>query len=121
MSPSDGLQRHCARQKSVQSGDGNGSADHQCGGSCLLVKNKNNTLANETAFTVFDLTGERDSDAIKDCQNIHDLANTDLASLGAYGITAAKLTALQANIDGFKAIVTNRATTSWRAQRSRRN
>ena len=34
------------------------------------------------------LTGERDADAIKDCQNIHDLANTNLASLAAYGITA---------------------------------
>jgi hypothetical protein len=70
------------------------------------VKNKNNTLANETGFTVSDLTGERDADAIKDCQNIHDLANTNIASLGAYGITAAKLTALQAAIDGYKAIVT---------------
>ena len=70
------------------------------------VKNKNNTLANETDFTVSDLTGERDADAIKDCQNIHDLANTNLASLGSYGITAAKLTALQAAIDGYKAIVT---------------
>jgi len=69
------------------------------------VKNKNNTLANETAFTVSDLSGERDAEAIKDCQNIHDLANANLASLAAYGITAAKLTALQAAIDGFKAIV----------------
>jgi hypothetical protein len=69
------------------------------------VKNKNNTLANETDFSVSDLTGERDADAIKDCQNIHDLANTNIASLGNYGVTAAKLTALQAAIDGFKAIV----------------
>jgi hypothetical protein len=70
------------------------------------VKNKNNTLANETDFTVSDLTGERDADVIKDCQNIHDLANTNIASLAAYGITAAKLTALQAAIDAFKAIAT---------------
>jgi Nucleotidyl transferase len=70
------------------------------------VKTKNNTLANETDFTVSDLTGERDAEAIKDGQNIHDLANTNLASLAAYGITTAKLTALQAAIDGFKAIVT---------------
>jgi len=70
------------------------------------VKNKNNTLANETAFTVSDLTGDRDADAIKDSQNVHDLANTNIASLANYGITAAKLTALQANIDGYKAIVT---------------
>jgi len=69
------------------------------------VKTKNNTLANETDFTVSDLTGDRDAEAIKDCQNIHDLANTNLASLGSYGVTAAKLTALQAAIDGFKAIV----------------
>ena len=51
------------------------------------------------------MTGERDADAIKDCQNVHDLANTNIASLGSYGVTAAKLTALQAAIDGFKAIV----------------
>ena len=70
------------------------------------VKNKNNTLANETDFTISDLTGERDAEAIKDSQNIHDLANTNIASLAAYGITAAKLTALQAVIDGYKAIVT---------------
>jgi hypothetical protein len=70
------------------------------------VKTKNNTLANETDFTVSDLTGERDADAIKDSQNIHDLANTNIASLANYGITAAKLTALQAAIDGYKAIVT---------------
>jgi len=31
------------------------------------VKTRNNTLANETDFTVSDLTGERDADAIKDC------------------------------------------------------
>ena len=83
------------------------------------VKNKNNTLANETAFTVSDLTGERDADAIKDCQNIHDLANTNIASLGAYGITAAKLTALQANIDGLKAIVTRPRDNIVRVQQSR--
>ena len=65
------------------------------------VKTKNNTLANETAFTVSDLTGGRDADVIKDCQNVHDLANTNIASLGSYGITAAKLTALQANIDAY--------------------
>jgi len=70
------------------------------------VKSKNKTLANETAFTVSDLTSDRDAEAIKDCQNIHDLANTNLASLAAYGITAAKLTDLQAVIDGYKAIVT---------------
>ena len=69
------------------------------------VKNKNNTLANETDFTVSDLTGERAADAIKNCQSIHDLANTNIASLGNYGVTAAKLTALQAAIDGFKAVV----------------
>ena len=70
------------------------------------VKSKNNTLANETDFTVSELTGERDAEVIKDCQNIHDLANTNLASLGNYGVTAAKLTALQAAIDAFKAIAT---------------
>ena len=54
------------------------------------VKNKNNTLANETDFTVSDLTGERDADAIKDCQNIHDLANTNIASLGRFKAIVSK-------------------------------
>ena len=103
--PSDGFHRHRAGQKSVQGGDGNGSAEISAAVHAYAVKNKNNTLANETDFTVSDLTGERDADAIKDCQNIHDLANTNIASLGSYGVTAAKLTALQAAIDGFKAIV----------------
>ena len=69
------------------------------------VKTRNNTLANETDFVVSYLTGERDADAIKDSQNIHDLADTNLASLAAYGVTEAKLTALQTAIEGFKAVV----------------
>jgi hypothetical protein len=69
------------------------------------VKTKNNTLANETAFTVSDLTTDRDADAIKDCQNIHDLANTNLASLAGYGVTTANLLGLQAVINAFKGMV----------------
>lgn len=57
------------------------------------VKTKNNTLASEVDFNQSDLTGARDADAVENCQNIHDLANTNLASLAAYGVTAAKLTA----------------------------
>ncbi|SRR5581483_4010412 len=71
----------------------------------FAVKNKNNTLATETDFVLSDLTAGRDADAVKDCQNIHDLANTNIAGLGNYGVTAAKLTALQAAIDAFSAIV----------------
>ena len=69
------------------------------------VKTKNHTLANEADFHVSELTGERDADAIKDCQNIHDLANGNLAALAPFGVTAAKLTALQATVDAFNAIV----------------
>lgn len=36
------------------------------------VKTKNNTIASEVDFTQSSLTGERDAEAIEDCQNIHD-------------------------------------------------
>ena len=38
---------------------------------------------------------------MENCQNIRDLANTNLASLAAYGVTAAKLTAWQTAITAF--------------------
>ncbi len=69
------------------------------------VKTKNNTLANEVNFNQSDLTGARDSAAVEHCQNIHDLANTNLASLAAYGVTAAKLTALQTTITAFSGLM----------------
>ena len=59
------------------------------------VKIKNNELAAKTDFVLTDLTKARDITAAEDSQNIHDLANTNLASLATYGVTVAKLTALQ--------------------------
>lgn len=69
------------------------------------VKTKNNTLANEVDFNQSDLTGARDADAVENCQNIHDAANTSLAALAAYGVTAAKLAALQTAITAFSGLM----------------
>ena len=69
------------------------------------VKTKNNTLAKEVDFNQSDLTGARDTDAVEDCQNIHDAATTNLAALAAYGVTAAKLTALQTAITAFSGLM----------------
>jgi hypothetical protein len=78
------------------------------------VKNKNNTLATEVDFVQSDITNARDADAVEHCQNIHDLANTNLAALATYGITAAKLTGLQtviATFDGLKGLPRQNITT----------
>lgn len=65
------------------------------------IKTKNNALAEEVDFSLSDLTGARDAASAENCQNIHDVANTSLASLASYGVTAAKLTALQTAITAF--------------------
>ena len=69
------------------------------------VKTKNNTLASAVDFNQSNLTGARDADAVENCQNIHDAANTNLAALAAYGVTAAKLTALQTAITAFSGLM----------------
>jgi len=69
------------------------------------VMNKNNTLATEVGFVQSEITGARDSDAIEHCQNIHDVANVNLAVLAIYGVTAARLATLQGVIDGFSLLV----------------
>ena len=69
------------------------------------VKTKNNTLTSAVSFTQSDLTGGRDADSVQNCQNIHDLANTNLAALADYGVTAAKLAALQTAITAFSGIM----------------
>ncbi len=69
------------------------------------VKTKNNTLANSVDFSLSDLTGGRDVQSRDKCQNIYNTANTNLANLANYGVTAAKLTALQTSITGYNALI----------------
>ncbi|MEI9959981.1 MAG: hypothetical protein WDM76_02275 [Limisphaerales bacterium] len=65
------------------------------------VKINNSDLAAKTDFVLTDLTKARDLTAAEHCQNIYDLANASLASLDDYGVTAAKMTALQTAIAAF--------------------
>jgi hypothetical protein len=58
------------------------------------VKTKNNTLAAEVNFSMADLIEGRDVQSRDRCQNIANTANTNIASLTNYGVTAAKVTAL---------------------------
>ena len=71
----------------------------------FAVKNKNNQLATQVDFSMSDLMGGRDVQSAQHCQNVHDLANTNLASLGTHGVTAAKLTALQTAITGYNQFI----------------
>jgi hypothetical protein len=58
------------------------------------VKTKNNTLAMSVDFSMADLVEGRAVESRDKCQNICNTANTNLANLASYGVTAAKLTAL---------------------------
>ena len=67
----------------------------------------NNTLFEAANFSVTDLRRLSDEILPQTAQNIHDLANTNIASLADYGVTAAVLTALQTSIDDYKDIISN--------------
>lgn len=69
------------------------------------VKTKNNTLAVSVDFSMSDLMGGRDVQSAERCQNISAAANTNIANLAAYGVTAAKLTALNAAIAAYNLLI----------------
>lgn len=52
-----------------------------------------------------DLTAPRDAVIAQKCQVIHDEANAVIASIGAYGVVAADLTALETLIDAYEAVI----------------
>ncbi|HLM00249.1 MAG TPA: carboxypeptidase-like regulatory domain-containing protein [Pyrinomonadaceae bacterium] len=60
-----------------------------------------NVLKQEVKFTSSELLRTKDAILAPRCRNIHDLATANIAALGDYGITAAKLTELQTAIDAF--------------------
>ena len=69
------------------------------------VKTKNNTLAMSVDFSMSDLTGGRDVTSRDNCQNIYTTANTNIANLANYGVTAAKLTALTNAITAYNLLI----------------
>lgn len=69
------------------------------------VKTSNNQLAGETDFSLSDLMGGRDIESTIHCQNIHDIANANLALLAPYGITAAQLATVAMMITAYSSLV----------------
>ena len=61
----------------------------------------NAVLVSEIHFTESDLTKLAATELRDDCQKIYDRANTNIAALATYGITAAILTAFQTAINNF--------------------
>jgi hypothetical protein len=69
------------------------------------IKTRNDVVAGATNISVSDLMRARDTDCARRCQSIHDLADTSLTHLAAYGMTTAKLGMLQSAITDFNAII----------------
>jgi hypothetical protein len=61
----------------------------------------NAELAVKVAYAESEVTKGVTSDVVARCQNIHTVATQNLATLGRYGVTADKLTALQARIAAY--------------------
>jgi hypothetical protein len=68
-------------------------------------KVKNNDLAAKTNVSVSTFMEGRDTIAATNALNVHTAVTANLASLATYGVTAAKLTALQAKIDAYSASI----------------
>ncbi|MEO8066605.1 MAG: hypothetical protein ABI599_02815 [Flavobacteriales bacterium] len=67
-------------------------------------------LQEKANYSRSDLYKERDTVIGQVCQNIHGLANAAIAALGAYGVVAADLTALQTAIDAYVNVVASPRT-----------
>lgn len=69
------------------------------------AKSGNNTMKQAANYSETDLRRLKDTELAPACQAIHDLAEANKAELKDYGVTAAKLTALQAKITAYAAAV----------------
>jgi hypothetical protein len=69
------------------------------------LKNRNNQLAVQVDFSMTELMGGRDVQSAERCQNIYAAANSNLASLSAYGITAVRLATLSAAISSYNVLI----------------
>jgi hypothetical protein len=67
----------------------------------LAAANNDNDMKEKARNPVSKLINLRDELLAPACQNIHDLANTNIAALALYGITAATLTSFQSAIDSY--------------------
>jgi hypothetical protein len=67
------------------------------------AKTGNNTLRQAVDFSKSDLQRLKDAELAPVCQNIHDAGVANLAALGDYGVTAAKLAEFQTAINGYLA------------------
>lgn len=67
----------------------------------FAASGNNNTLKEAVDFSKSDLRELRDDQLAPTCQNIHDAANTNLAALAPYGITAPMLSSFQDLIDDY--------------------
>ena len=70
------------------------------------TKTKNNTLAQAVDYSFRDLMAGRGVASAELCQNVYDAANTNLASLADYGVTAAKLALVQAAVGAYNLFIT---------------
>ena len=75
------------------------------GAHAYAVKTGNNTLAKSVDFSMSDLIEGRDLESRDNCQNIYNIASTNLANLAAYGVTAAKLAGLNATIATYNLLI----------------
>ncbi len=69
------------------------------------VKVKNHTLAATVDFSMSELMGGRDVQSRDYCQSISTTANANLAGLATYGVTAAKVAALNNAIIAFNLLI----------------
>jgi hypothetical protein len=77
------------------------------------VASSNQELAERVNFSRSSVGEGSDSKVVSHCQDIHAAATENLESLGDYGVTAAKLTALKKRIESFQAASTKpRQTTA---------
>jgi hypothetical protein len=67
------------------------------------AKTGNNELKQAVNFSKTDLKNLKDAELAPVCQTIHDSGQANLAALADYGVTTAKLAALQADIDAYTA------------------
>lgn len=67
--------------------------------------NTETVLREKMDLSYSDLIAPRDAVVAQKCQGVHDEANAVIASLGAYGVVAADLTALQTLIDAYEAVI----------------
>lgn len=65
----------------------------------------NNTLKEQVNFTASDFRNMRDEMVVPNCNNIHNLANTHLASLATYGITTTVLSDLADATEAYADII----------------